>query len=389
MIKKKAIFGGDSMFVAKLPAYFFFAALLWVAWNLYAVVSPFIMVLIFSAIIATVTFPVYSWFEVKLKGKKSLAAVITCLLVMFAVIIPILLFLAALTYQLIDLVKAGTAFLYNVDFNSLMSWRHGNFFYDLSGPYSADVSSLVQQNFDSFRGGLTQVLQTISTFAAKQSAQFLADVGVFIFNLFLMLFTLYYFYKDGRFLLRKLMILSPIPQKYEKEIFVKFDQISRATLFGTFLTSVTQGFVAWVGYMIAGVPNAFFWATATTAFSLIPAFGTSIVWFPMGLFLLISGNWWGLFILAWGLFLVSTVDNLLRVVFIGNSAKLNPLLTFISVFGGLIVFGLIGVILGPMLLVLFMTLLHVYELEYDGMLGEEQDLGLNEPLSGKKRSKIK
>ena len=96
--------------------------------------------------------------------------------------------------------------------------------------------------------------------------------------------------------------------------------------------------------------------------------------------MLISGNWWGLFVLGWGAGLVSTVDNLLRIVYIGTSAKLNPLLTFISVFGGIIAFGLIGVILGPMLLVLFMTLLHVYELEYDGVLGEEKDLGISEPI---------
>lgn len=383
-MKKAEVFKAKSMFLDKLPAYFFFAVLFWVAWNLYGVVQPFIMVLLFAAIIATVTFPIYAWLEKKMNGRKSLASVLTCLLVMFAIVIPILLFLAALVAQLIDLVKVVTSFLSNVDFTSLMSWKHGNIFYDLAGPYSSDISAFVSQNIDGLKTGLTQLLQTVSTFAAKQSAQFLADVGVFIFNLFLMLFALYYFYKDGRYLLKKLMVLSPIPPKYEKRIFQKFDEISRATLFGTFLTSIAQGFVAWIGFVIAGIPNGFFWATAVTVFSLIPAFGTSIVWLPMGIFLLVSGNWWGLFIIVWGAGLISTVDNLLRIVFIGSSAKLNPLLTFISVFGGIIAFGLIGVILGPMLLVLFMTLLDVYEMEYDGVLDDEPDLGLKKRVLAKK-----
>jgi len=102
--------------------------------------------------------------------------------------------------------------------------------------------------------------------------------------------------------------------------------------------------------------------------------------------MLLSGNWWGIFILVWGFTLVSTVDNLLRVVFLSNSSSLNPLLAFISIFGGILAFGLIGVIFGPMLLVLFMTLLHVYELEYADMLGKEADLGISEPKLVKKKT---
>ncbi len=383
-MKKTEIFARDSMFINKLPAYFFFALLLWVAWNLLKIVQPFIMVLIFSAIIATVTFPVYAGLEKKLKGRKSLAAILTCLLVTFVIVVPLTLFLIVLVGQLVDLVRAANDTLHAVDFASLMSWKHGNFFYDLAGPYSGEIGSLVEQNLESLRSGLTQLVQIVSSYAAKQSAEFLTQLGIFLFNLLLMLFTLYYLYKDGRLFLRKLMMLSPIPIEYEKDLFKKFDEISRATLFGTFLTHISQGLVGYLGFLIAGVPNSFFWAVTLTVFSLIPTLGSSLVWAPIGLFMLLSGNWWGLFILIWGAGLVSTVDNVLRVVFIGSSARLNPLLTFISVFGGLLAFGLIGVILGPMILVLFMTLLHVYQLEYDGMLGKEHELGLDEPIFSNK-----
>jgi predicted PurR-regulated permease PerM len=107
--------------------------------------------------------------------------------------------------------------------------------------------------------------------------------------------------------------------------------------------------------------------------------GTGLIWLPMGVIMLVSGNPWGLFVLIWGFTLISTIDNVLRTIFIGSSANLNPLLTFIAVFGGILAFGLIGVIFGPMLLVLFMTLLHVYELEYGGLLGKKSDLALDEP----------
>ncbi len=118
-----------------------------------------------------------------------------------------------------------------------------------------------------------------------------------------MCFTLYFLYKDGRALLRRLMILSPIPVKYEKELFRKFEEISRATLFGTFLTAVAQGIVGWIGFSIAGVPSAFFWGTAVSVASLIPTVGTGLIWLPVGLVMIISGNLWGIFVLIRGPFL--------------------------------------------------------------------------------------
>lgn len=373
------VFAADSLILEKLPAYFLFAVILWVAWQLFGVVQPFMMVLIFSAIVASITFPIYAKFEVWLKGKKRLASLITCLLVVFAIVIPLIIFLLILAGQAMDLYRVINNYLQNVDVTALLKWEKGNILYDLSGSYSNEVAALVQQNMDSLKNGLAESAKFISTFAAKQSAKILADVGLSIFNLLLMFFTLYFLYKDGRFILRRMMMLSPLPMRYEKEVYRKFHEISKATLFGTFLTAIAQGVVAWIGFSIAGVPSAFFWGTAVSIFSLVPTVGTSIIWFPMGLIMLIGGNWWGLFVLLWGFTLISTVDNLLRIIFIGSSAKINPLLIFITVFGGMLSFGLIGVIFGPMLLVLFFTFLHVYELEYAERLGREDELGLQEP----------
>jgi predicted PurR-regulated permease PerM len=329
-MKKREVFSNQSMIIEKLPAYFLFAALAWVAWQLLTVVEPFLMVLIFSAIIATVTFPIYAKLETLLKGRKRLASVLTCLLVIFVIVIPILLFLLILVGQAVDLYNMVNTYVQSVDFNVLLTWKPGNFLFDMAGPYSTDIALLVQQNMDSLKNGVTQSAQFISKFAATQSAKILTDVGLSIFNLLLMFFTLFFLYKDGRHILKRMMLLSPIPVKYEKELFRKFNEISKATLFGTFLTAIAQGLVAWIGFSVAGVPSSFFWATAVSIFSLIPTVGTSIVWLPIGLVMLASGNLWGIFILIWGISLISTVDNVLRVIFIGSTANLNPLLTFIS-----------------------------------------------------------
>lgn len=367
------------MIIEKLPAYFLFASIIWIAWNLLQVVQPFMMVMIFSTIVATLTFPIYAKFERWFNGRKKIASIVTTLLVIIAIVIPIVLFLLILAGQAVDLYGVVNKYLQTVDIGTIFKWEQGNMFYDLVGPYSRELNDFIQQNIDSLRNAVAESAKYISTFAARQSAKIVADLGLTIFNLLLMFFTLYFLYKDGRRVLRKLMLWTPISVEHQKEIFRKFREISRATLFGTFLTAIAQGIVAWVGFTIAGVPSAFFWGTAVSVFSVVPTVGTAIVWLPMGLIMLAGGNWMGLFVLAWGAGLVSTVDNLLRVIFIGATANINPLLTFLTIFGGILAFGLIGVIFGPMLLVLFLTFLHIYELEYGDRLGNEAEFGLKEP----------
>lgn len=382
------------MILEKLPAYFLLAVMAVIFYFLLQVINPFIEVLLISAVVATVTYPIYKKFLKIFKEKRRLAAVITCLLVMFLIVVPFTLFLLVLFRQTVDLYQIVNNFVSTVDFNTLFAWNKGNFLYDISGPYSESIGNLVRENIVALKSGVTDAAAGLSTFAATQSAKLLASIGVTLFNFLLMFFTMYFFYKDGEILLKRIMLISPIPLKYEKEIAGKFNDISRATLLGTFLTAVCQGIVAWIGFMIAGVPSAFFWGTAVSIFSLVPVVGTSMIWLPMGLFLLISGNiFGGLFVLGWGLCLVSTVDNLLRIIFIGATANLNPLLTFLAVFGGIIAFGLSGVIFGPMLVVMFLTLLHIYEREYAELLEDHQTLRaenhkLDQPLGVEKVDKV-
>ena len=375
-MKSADLYDKESMILPKLPAYFLFAVMFWVGWMFWQVVEPFFMVLLFSSVVVTITYPIFAKLEELLKGRRRLAAFLTCLVVVFVVVIPITLFLLILAGQAVDLYKVVSSYIQHFNVDGFLKWQAGNFFYDLSGPYSQDVASAVQNNLEALKTGLTDWAKVISSFAAKQSAMVLTELGISLFNLLLMFFTLYFLYIDGKVLLKKLMILSPLPLKYEKELFEKFHQMSKVTIFGTFLTAVAQGLVAWIGFSIAGVPSAFFWGTAVSICSLVPSIGTGLVWLPMGAIMLLGGNIWGLFILIWGVGLIATVDNFLRVIFIGSSANLNPLLTFISVFGGILAFGLIGVILGPMLLVIFLTLLHFYELEYADKLGKADQIKL-------------
>jgi len=145
----------------------------------------------------------------------------------------------------------------------------------------------------------------------------------------------------------------------------KFTEVSQGTIYGILFTAIIQGIIGGIGFFFVGIPAALVWGTLMTFSALIPAIGTGIVWVPAVIILLIQGNIIsGLFLFFWSLILVSLSDNVIRSYFIKGKIKMHPLLTFFSLIGGFLYFGLMGLIIGPLVLVLSVTLLHIYTLEY-------------------------
>ena len=384
----------SGMFIEKLPAYFLLALIIFVCFFLYRVFEPFMMILILSSAVATVTYPIFEKFHLWFKGRASLASILTCLVVIFAIVIPVSFFVVILIGQLGDAYVTIKSQLTKVDFVQLLSWRQGNLLYDLLGSRSEDIAVFVRSNIQTLLNGITDATKYISTIAAEQSLNLFKSLGLTLYNLLLMFFILFFYYRDGKKIVRQIMAISPLPIDQEKLIIKRFMEISKATLIGSLFTALSQGLIAFIGFSIAGVPSAFFWATAVSVFSLVPVVGTGMIWLPIAISFIITGQiFWGIFLFLWGFFLISTIDNVVRVIFIGSSAKLNPLLTFIAVFGGILAFGLVGVVFGPMLLVMFVTLLQVYELEFAPVLAlndlsESEDPGAHLLIKPLKEVKV-
>jgi len=193
-----------------------------------------------------------------------------------------------------------------------------------------------------------------------------AVVGsLFLFMTFVMFFSLYYFFKDSDKLLKKFMALSPLKDSQEKLLVTKFVTISRATLKGTLVIAIIQGVLMGILFASTGVSSATLWALITVILSLVPLLGTILVWAPVGAFMLLTGSiWQGVVIIVFGGIVVSNVDNLLRPKLVGGEASLHPLLVFLSTLGGIAFFGIVGFLLGPVIIVLLLTLLDIYQIEF-------------------------
>ena len=149
-----------------------------------------------------------------------------------------------------------------------------------------------------------------------------------------------------------------------KNIFKQFNNLTYATVYGQFIVALIQGAVATVAYFLFGVGSPITWGLLTTFFALIPFLGTPIVWVPISLNLLISAEIArGIGLLLVGIFIISTIDNLLKPRLIGKRASLHPVLVLIGVVGGLITMGLIGIIIGPLIISLLISFVEVYHKE--------------------------
>ena len=360
---------GNGVALKNFPGYFLIGALIVSFILLYSVLSPFVTVLILSAIFATTFYPLYRRF-LKLFGKRrGLAAFVTCILVLTLIIIPLVIFVLLLAREAVDIYSLIQNKVTSGEFDQYIKWQPGNFVYDFYKTNFLQLNSVIDLNALDLKTNLTELARNVSGFLVGQTAAIVKSIGAVIFSFLILMFTMYYMLKNNEGIIKKIMRVSPLPLEHELELFRKFKEMGRATLYGIFLVSVVKGVLGGIGFAIAGIPNPLFWGTAMALFSLIPLFGPTIIWLPAGVLLILNGQLIpGIFLLIWGTLVISTIDNIFQAFFIGKQANLNPLLVFMAVFGGIGMFGLLGVIFGPLILTIFFTFLHIYELEYKKIL---------------------
>jgi predicted PurR-regulated permease PerM len=196
-------------------------------------------------------------------------------------------------------------------------------------------------------------------------------VAIFIFQFFVMVYTLFYFFKDGPHMLQRLMHLSPLGDNYELMLYERFTSTARATIKGSFIIGGIQGVVGGVLFLIAGVQGAFIWGVILALFAMIPGIGAFAVWLPIGIFLLLTGSLWqGITVLVVGTFVISLIDNILRPPLVGKDTQMHPVLILFSTLGGIVFFGMSGIIIGPVITALFLAVISIFDYFYQRELLE-------------------
>jgi predicted PurR-regulated permease PerM len=332
----------------RLQTISFFIIMLVVLILVILIIRPFIDILAFGIILTILFHPVFRWLTKKLKS-ETWAAVATVVLIFLIILAPVLFFGNILVGESIE--------LYN-------KFKSG----DLVLSRDQIIQNLPPQaqNFiENFTRDINGALERAASHAFESLSGILSNVTSFVISLFVLILTLYYLLRDGDRIKRFFMDLSPMADRQEDVLIGRIITAVNGVVKGSFLTALTQGVVATIGYFIFGIPEPIVWGLLTIIAALVPTVGTALVLVPAIVYLLITGrvpNAIGLTI--WGAVAVGLIDNFLAPRFVGSRAKVHPLLVLLSVLGGLQFFGPIGFLLGPILMAIFVALVDMYRTDF-------------------------
>lgn len=333
----------------KMRTAFFFALIIVLAIAMLYVFRPFFFSIFWAAIIAILFYPAYRWINKQIK-MPSMSSFICVILVIVVLVLPLVTLTMLVVNESFGLYQSVTQRNFLGDVENAASWVEKT-------PLAPYVKT-IRSDWTTYASNATK---SISIFLFNNLKNLTQLSLRFAFMLFIMLYTLYYFFKDGPRMLKRLMYLSPLGDKYEEMLYEKFTSTARATLKGTLIVGGIQGLLGGILFWITGVEGALVWGVIMVALSIIPAIGSFIVWLPAGIIMLAIGNTWqGIMILVVGALVISTIDNLLRPPLVGNDIQMHPLIVLFATLGGLIIFGISGFVIGPVLAALFISSMSIY-----------------------------
>jgi predicted PurR-regulated permease PerM len=311
----------------------------------YKLAAPFLPALTGALALAVLFTPLQRRFESKLK-RPSLAAIVSVFVISLSVAVPVTFVAQRLAVQ-----AAKGAELVQTKVKS-GEWRRAL----ETRPRLAVLADRIEQQID-LPGTVTTLATWLSTTAGTIVRGSLYQVIGFCLTFYL----LFFFLRDRDAALLSLRSLLPLSEATMDRLFSRISDTIFATIYGTLAVSSVQGVLGGLMFWWLGLSAPLLWGVIMALLAVVPVLGAFIVWIPAALFLVLEGSWGKALILAlWGMIVVGTVDNLLRPILVGNRLKLHTVLAFMSVVGGLILFGPAGLILGPLALTVTTVLLEIW-----------------------------
>ncbi len=341
----------------QLVVAFFFAAFLFLLYQLYAVFAGFLAPIIWAAILAMLFFPLYVLVRDWCGGRDTLAAFVLTFMVTAVIVVPTISLSSVITREAASLYQRLSEYVssggFNADVDRLRASRLGRLVDRLEG-YDIDWNAAARSSVDT--AGAVVVTQVTSV--AK-------NVAVFLLDFTIMVFTLFFLFRDGERMYRGLRDLIPMDPAHKDAIFHVLYQTLSAVTQGMVATALAQGVLTWVALWALGLPYTAFLGVLAGFLSLIPFVGAAGVWVPCTIYLAASGDFLrAVILLVYGSIVISMVDNVLRPLLIGGQTRLPTLFLFFGILGGVQVYGVVGLFLGPVLLAIVVAFVRIYQEQF-------------------------
>ena len=335
-----------------LQNFTFFSILIIVSSAFVYILLPYIMPIFWALILAVVFYPTHEKTVKHLKGKRALAATLSLIAIIFLLIIPASLLVALFINE------ASHLYSFSLDIN-----KYGN--------QLQNVQVLINHTFKThldLSDTLVKFSEYLKTYGGNIST-FAIGIGKtsfdFLVKFIVMLYVLFFFLKDGPYWTKRITDILPLGRRKEKYILEQFSKMVRVVFKGSFAVAFVQGVLGAILFAIVGIPSPIVWGAVMMLLAFIPAVGTGLVWGPAAIILFLLGNTTGAVILILGgVFLISMADNILRPYLLGKDTDMPDVLIFLSVLGAISIFGMPGVVIGPVFSALFLAVWELFEKEY-------------------------
>ncbi len=309
----------------------------------FLIIKPIIYSIIFGVLLAYIFYPVYNWLFKKTKN-KIFSALIICLGLLILTFLFVAVILTAFLKQIIEF----SVLLKGINFVELIRD---------SLPESLISPEISKTLADSMKISLSKLLEKLTSDTGK----FLLSAPVMLLQLAVVFLTFFFSLKDGKEALDYFKSLAPFSKELQEKFFKHFRDITNSVLIGQIVVGVIQGLIAGIGYFIFRVPNALSLTILTVIIGVIPLIGPWLVWVPVDIYLFAIGRTGSAIgLLIYGVFLVSWIDNIIRPVIVSRKTKINSGIILIGMIGGLFVFGVLGLIIGPLVLAYVLLLIEIY-----------------------------
>jgi predicted PurR-regulated permease PerM len=331
-----------------------YGVLLLLIYLVFRIYEPFLAALGWAAILAIFFYPMHHWIAKRFSANK--AAVLSTLTVTFLLIVPAIL-VTSLFIREAFAVSKGVQHTLLVEQAPVLAKTWAWVARHVPGlDPNADVFEMLEQGVQNQAGYLAQRLGTV-----------LRIIVAFIFDLFVMIFAMFYFFRDADQIIHSVRSILPFDAEHRDLLMTQTRDLIAASVTTSLILAAIQGAIGGIGFVLAGLPTPLFWGVAMAFFSLVPVVGSGLIFVPAALWLGFTGHWGrALLLLAICAGVSAIVDNILRPLLLGGRTELSALVIFISVVGGVAMFGMLGLVLGPILVATAAGVLAVYMERPDG-----------------------
>jgi len=315
-------------------------------------IHQFLMAIFMAGLFSAMVMPAHHWLTKKMGNRETLASIVTVIGIILLVLIPLSLLITVVITQAISVGQSVTPWVQTFidEPTALSGYLEKIPYYDNILPYR----DLIIEKAGQFVG-------TISSFLIDSLSSFTMVTIDAIFSSIIMLYVMFYFLTMGDILLEKILFFLPLDDRDEQRLLIRFTSVTRATIKGTVIIGIMQGTLCGIAFALAGIEGPVFWGSLMAVLSIVPAFGTAIIWFPALIILALIGNFTGVIILAILCGAVAgNLDNIIRPRLVGKDTEMHDLFVLFGTLGGISMFGLLGIIIGPILAALFITIWEIY-----------------------------